>query len=126
SGLTGKLNTIPSATIKASLGGAILRVSLDGSQREIIAHGFRNPYAMCFNALGSLFAWDSDGERVEPLPVYRPCRLFDVGSGRHHGWINTVPGNPFSRPWHWLEVVNPMVEIGRGSPTGVVCYRHRQ
>jgi putative heme-binding domain-containing protein len=126
SGIASKLNTIPSASIKSSLGGAILRVSPDGKQRELIAHGFRNPYALCFNALGSIFAWDSDGERVEHLPGYRPCSLFHVSRGRHHGWVNAVPGNPFSRPWHWIDVVDPMIEIGRGSPTGMVCYRHRQ
>ena len=126
SGISERLNTLPSPQVRQVTGGAILRVSLDGKQREVIAHGFRNPYGMCFNDAGSLFTWDSDGERVQHLPFYAPCRVFDVGRGRHHGWVNAGWQNSWSRPPWWPDVVDRMIEVGRGSPTGIVCYRHRQ
>ncbi|RBP37651.1 putative heme-binding domain-containing protein [Roseimicrobium gellanilyticum] len=126
SGISETLNNIPTAPIRKVTGGAILRVSLDGKQREVIAHGFRNPYDLCFNSVGSLFTWDSDGERVQHLPFYTPCRVFDVGRGRHHGWVNAGWQSSWSRPQWWPDVVDRMIEVGRGSPTGMRCYRHRQ
>lgn len=126
SGISEKHNTIPTAPIDKVIAGAILRVSLDGKQREVIAHGFRNPYDLCFNSLGSLFTWDSDSERVQHLPFYTPCRVFDVGLGRHHGWVNAGWQSSWGRPQWWPDVVDRMIEVGRGSPTGIRSYRHRQ
>ncbi len=126
SGISEKLNTIPQAPIQRVSGGAILRMSLDGKQREVIAHGFRNPYSLCFNAAGALFTWDSDGERVQHLPFYTPCRVFDVGRGRHHGWVNAGWQSSWACPAWWPDVVDRMIEVGRGSPTGMLCYRHHQ
>lgn len=126
SGIAVRHNTSATFLIPEVSAGAILRVSPDGRQREVVAHGFRNPYAICFNASGSLFCWDSDGERIQFLPYYRPCSVFKVGFGGHHGWVNPGWQGGWSRPFHWPDVVDPVMQIGRGSPTGIVCYRHRQ
>jgi putative heme-binding domain-containing protein len=105
--------------------GAVVRFSPDGKTTEVVADGFRNPYDLAFNGRGDLFTVDADGERIHHLPYYTPTRLFDVAQGAHHGWV--MPGwvRSWARPAHWPDNVDRLVEIGRGSPTGVVVYRHR-
>lgn len=105
--------------------GTVLRVSPDGRQSEVIAHGFRNHYDLAFNKHGHLFTFDSDGERDHQLPWYSYCRVFHVRVGGHHGWL---PGHQrsFNRPPCFFDSVDRLVEVDRGSPTGVEVYRHTQ
>ncbi|MBW3541455.1 MAG: c-type cytochrome [Planctomycetes bacterium] len=102
--------------------GTILRLKPDCSSGEVIADGFRNPYDFDFNAQGNLFAWDSDGERDVSLPWYQPTRVFHALPGSHAGWIS----RSWKRPGDFLDMPPVIGAFGRGSPTGVVCYRHRQ
>lgn len=118
--------TTPGSPVKKPNCGAILRFSPDGKQSEIFAHGLRNPYDLDFNVQGHLFTVDSDGERDHHLPWYTPTRLFDVAQGMHHGWVQKGWQRSWSRPAHFFDNVERLVEIGRGSPTGLVVYRHRQ
>jgi putative heme-binding domain-containing protein len=111
--------------VKEPQAGVIVRVSPDGKQREIVAHGFRNPYDIAFGPRGDLFTFDSDGERITHLPYYSPCRIFDVAQGMHHGWVNAGWQSSWARPGYWPDNVSRLHEVGRGSPTGVVVYRHR-
>ena len=106
--------------------GTILRISPDGKQSEVIAHGFRNHYDLAINKHGHLFTFDSDGERDHQLPWYSYCRVFHVRIGGHHGWL--LPGHQrsFNRPPYFFDSVDRLVEIDRGSPTGVEVYRHTQ
>lgn len=106
--------------------GSIVRISPDGKKIEAIADGLRNPYDLAFNQEGRIFTVDSDGERVHYLPYYTPNRLFDIAQGRHHGWV--MPGwvRSWAPPEAWPDVVDRVVNIGRGSPTGVLVYRHRE
>ena len=106
--------------------GAILRFSPDGKRSEVFAHGFRNPYDLAFNGDGRLFTVDSDGERAHHLPWYTPTRLFDVGAGAHHGWLEVGWRKNWARPEYFFDNVERAAELGRGSPTGLACYRHRQ
>ncbi|MCA9271224.1 MAG: PQQ-dependent sugar dehydrogenase, partial [Planctomycetales bacterium] len=106
--------------------GAIVRFSPDFAQSEVFAHGFRNPYDLAFNSHGHLFTVDSDGERDQYLPWYAPTRLFDVQQGAHHGWVQGGWTRSWNRPASFFDNVERLVEIGRGSPTGVECYRHDQ
>ena len=110
--------------VKQPNSGAIVRISPDGKHSQIVAHGFRNPYDLAFNHLGQLFTVDSDGERIHHMPYYAPTRLFDVAQGMHHGWVLPGWGRAWSRPACWPDCVERLVEIGRGSPTGAVVYRH--
>jgi putative membrane-bound dehydrogenase-like protein len=114
----------PQSLVKDPNSGALLRFSPDGKTTEIVAHGFRNPYDLDFNHLGSIFTVDSDGERIYRLPWYTPCRLFDIAPGMHHGWLLPGWGRSWARPAYFPDNVERIVEIGRGSPTGVLCYRH--
>ncbi len=124
-GISEKQINLPSSPVKEVNSGVVVRLSPDGSKHEVVAHGFRNPYDMDFNPFGHMFTVDADGERVHQMPYYTPNRLFDIAQGRHHGWI--LPGwrRSWSRPQSWPDNVQRLLEIGRGSPTGVTVYRHQ-
>jgi len=106
--------------------GAVLRISPDGKNSQVLAHGFRNPYDIAFNAHGHKFTVDADGERDQHLPWYAPNRLFDIAVGQHHGWLLKGWRRSWNRPESYFDNVERLVEVGRGSPTGVAVYRHRQ
>ncbi len=111
--------------VKQPDSGALLRFSPDGNQSEIVAHGFRNPYDFGFNDVGHIFTVDSDGERDHHLPWYAPTRLFDIGEGQHHGWVLQGWTRSWSRPAYFFDSAPRVAELGRGSPTGLVVYRHQ-
>lgn len=109
----------PSSPIKNPQQGFIMRIHPDNHLREIVAHGFRNPYDFDFNSDGQIFAYDSDGERQVSLPWYRPTRLFQVRPGDDAGFV--TPN--WKRPSYFFDMPIQVGELGRGSPTGVECYR---
>ena len=117
--------TAKHSPVREPRSGAILRVSRDGKETQVLAHGFRNPYDIAFSPSGQLFTVDSDGERDHHLPWYAPTRLFDVAIGREHGWLSGGHVASWSRPASWADNVPRAAELGRGSPTGLVCCRHR-
>ncbi|HTM52730.1 MAG TPA: c-type cytochrome [Pirellulales bacterium] len=105
--------------------GAIVRLSRDGKPLDVFAHGFRNPYDLDFDASSRLLTVDSDGERDHHLPWYAPTRLFDVAQGMEHGWLLSGWARGWNRPASFFDSVDRAAEFGRGSPTGLVVYRHR-
>lgn len=126
SGFDKRNMTLPGSPGRPVEAGALLRISSDGRNSEVIAHGFRNPYDFDFNFLGDLFTYDSDGEREFLLPWYVPSRIFHVGQGGHHGWRLSGHLRSWARPDYSPDTVDILARLGRGSPTGVVCYRHYQ
>jgi putative heme-binding domain-containing protein len=116
--------TTPNSPLKMPHMGSLVRMSPDGKHCEVLAHGFRNPYGLGINVHGHFFTVDADGERVHHLPYYAPTRLFDIAQGRHHGWVNAGWQGGWSRPAYFPDSVERLVEIGRGSPTGLCVYRH--
>ena len=117
---------LPTSPIKVPIAGCVLRFRPDLKKCEIVAHGFRNPYAFDFNLEGDLFTFDSDNERCVSLPWYEATRLYHVIEGRHYGWLNPQRAAFWRRPPYFCDVVAPIATLGRGSPTGVACYRHNQ
>jgi putative heme-binding domain-containing protein len=107
-------------------GGALVRLGSSNRPPEVIAHGFRNPYDFDFNEWGDIFTYDSDGEREVFLPWYVPTRIYHVTPAGHHGWRLAGSTRSWPRPGRYVDTVSSLFEIGRGSPTGVACYRHRQ
>ncbi len=97
-------------------GGYICRVQPDGSDIELIAIGFRNEYDIAVSPAGDVFAFDSDMEWDLGLPWYRPTRLVHVVSGADFGWRHGSGKWAASFP----DTSPPVVDIGPGSPTGVV------
>lgn len=112
--------------VASPIAGAIMRISRDGKERQFIAHGFRNPYDFDFNDAGDIITYDSDVERDFLLPWYTPTRMFHVGIAAHHGWQVTGYMRSWSRPDYYPDAVDVLAPVGRGSPTGVVAYRHTQ
>ncbi len=106
--------------------GALLRLAPNDAGSQVIAEGFRNPYDFDFNAQGDLFTYDSDVESDFFLPWYIPTRLYHIAHGGHHGW--RLPGwrRSWNRPDYYADTTAMLTPLGRGSPTGVTCYRHYQ
>lgn len=61
-------------------GGNVFRCGLDGSDLERIATGFWNPFGLCFDPYGRLFAVDNDPDASPP------CRLVHVVPGGDYGF----------------------------------------
>ncbi len=98
-------------------GGWICRTDPDAQRFELIAAGFRNAYDAAFTAHGELFTFDSDMEWDLGLPWYRPARILHVVSGAEFGW-RTGSGN---WPADAFDSLPAAVDVGRASPTGMVC-----
>jgi putative membrane-bound dehydrogenase-like protein len=124
--ITDRLITLPHSPIQHPEAGALLRLTPDCKQCEIIAHGFRNPYDFDFNAAGDLFTYDSDVEREFFLPWYTPTRIYHIAYASHHGWRLPSYLRSWCRRDFYLDTVAILWPVGRGSPTGVACYQHDQ
>ncbi|MCP4774281.1 MAG: heme-binding protein, partial [Planctomycetaceae bacterium] len=106
----------------AAPGGTIVRVSLDGTRKEIVAGGIRNAYDLVFDAWGELFFHDSDMESDMGSNWYRPTMVFHVPDGAEFGWRSG-----WSKfPQYYVDQMPAICETGRGSPTGAVLYQHTQ
>lgn len=109
------------AGVKAP-GGTLVRLSLDGKQREIVAGGIRNAYSFAFNQQGDIFMHDSDMESDEGTSWYRPTQVYHVFAGADFGWRSGWA----KFPAHYPDIVPPIARTGRGSPSGAVVYDHVQ
>lgn len=96
--------------------GWIAKTDKNGETWEIVCTGFRNEYDAAFNRHGELFSYDADMEWDMNLPWYRPTRVNHVISGAEFGWRNG--SNKF--PEYYTDTFGAVVDIGPGSPTGVV------
>jgi putative membrane-bound dehydrogenase-like protein len=103
-------------------GGTVCRIELDGSNWTRIAGGFRNAYDIAFNADGEVFTYDSDMEWDENLPWYRPTRVNHVIPSGDYGWRH----GSGKWPAYYFDSLPTTVDIGRGSPCGVIFYDHDQ
>ncbi|MEO6723457.1 MAG: c-type cytochrome [Ferruginibacter sp.] len=97
-------------------GGWIANINPEGTNWELIASGFRNPFDLAFNDVGDMFTYDSDMEWDFGTPWYRPTRICHVTSGAEFGW------RPGSDKWSpvWPDNLPAILNIGQGSPTNVV------
>lgn len=122
SNVTGSYATLPTSPLKYPESGTVLRLAPDLSGGEVIADGFRNAYDFAFSVAGDMFTFDSDGERDVSLPWYEPTRVFQIVPKAHAGWIS----RSWKRPDAFPDMPPVIGRFDRGSPTGVVCYRHDQ
>jgi putative heme-binding domain-containing protein len=97
-------------------GGYIVKTDPDGKNWELVSIGFRNCYDAAFNKDGELFTFDSDMEWDMNTPWYRPTRVCHVTSGSDFGWRSGTG----KWPTYYPDSLPPVVEIGPGSPTGMV------
>ena len=97
-------------------GGAVFKSDPDAKFVELFALGFRNEYDISFNAEGEMFTFDSDMEWDIGTPWYRPTRIVHVVSGGDYGWRSGAG----KWPAYYPDSLPPTLDIGPGSPTGVV------
>lgn len=121
-GINERYATLPTSPIKQPRAGVLFRLKPDLSAAELVSHGLRNAYDFAFNPQGDLFTYDSDEEREVSLPWYRPTRIFQLLPASDHGWVS----KSWMRPEMTFDTPPVIASFGRGSPTGLVCYRHTQ
>ncbi len=92
------------------------KVSPDGKRFEMISAGMRNHFDIAFNSSGDLFTYDSDMEWDSGTPWYRPTRIYQIVSGGDYGFRESS-GKLLE---YCPDVVPPLVNVGPGSPTGMV------
>lgn len=95
--------------------GYIARMSPDGQDWTLVSSGLRNEYDAAYNRDGELFTYDADMEWDLTLPWYRPTRVCHLTDGAEFGW-RSVSGK---WPEDYPDSLPPVINIGRGSPTGV-------
>jgi putative heme-binding domain-containing protein len=110
--------------VKDPIAGSLLRISPDFKKVEAVCDGFRNAYSFDFNLDGEPFTFDSDNERCVGLPWYEPCRFYHIVPGGNYGWRSPQLSQTWRKPPYFADVVPPICTTGRGSPTGVACYRN--
>lgn len=120
SGVSAAYATLDTSPVKQPESGTLLRLKPDLSGGEIVADGMRNAYDFDFSTDGDVYTFDSDGERDVSLPWYEPTRVFHLTPRSHSGWIS----RSWKRPGSFPEMPPVTASFGRGSPSGVVCYRH--
>ncbi len=97
-------------------GGWVTRFDPQTKKHEIISIGYRNEYDVALNKFGDLFTYDADMEWDMGSPWYRPTRICHVVSGSDFGWRSGTG----KWPAYYEDSLPPTVDIGPGSPTGVV------
>jgi putative membrane-bound dehydrogenase-like protein len=111
-------------------GGMVFRCNPDGSDFEVLAHNFRNNYAVAVDSFGTLWQSDNDddgnrGVRINYVMEYGNYGYRDemTGAGWNSPRTNLEPDVP-SRHWHQNDpgVVPNLLQTGGGSPTGITVY----
>ncbi len=97
-------------------GGCIYEIDPDGKSWELVSMGYRNQFDIAFNRRGDLFTYDADMEWDMNTPWYRPTRVNLASSGSDYGWRNGAGKYPIYYP----DTLPAIVDIGPGSPTGIV------
>ncbi len=125
-GVSGKMITSPNSPISHPVAGALIRFNDDGTEVEVLGDGFRNAYDFDFDCSGFPHTFDSDNERCVGLPWYEQTRFYRILPGSNFGWMNPQYAQTWRKPPYFPDVSAPLATVGRGSPTGCVCYRHTQ
>ncbi len=97
-------------------GGWICNVDPSGKDWNVYSMGYRNQYDIAFNPDGDLFTYDADMEWDFGSPWYRPTRVCHATSGSEFGWRSGTG----KWPTYYEDSLPPTIEIGPGSPTGIV------
>lgn len=98
-------------------GGWVTRFDPETRKQELYSIGYRNQYDLALNKNGDLFTFDADMEWDMGTPWYRPTRINHVVSGSDYGWRS----GSGKWPTYYEDSLPPVVDIGPGSPTGVVA-----
>jgi putative heme-binding domain-containing protein len=108
----------------------VLRCNPDGSNVEVLAQNFRNPYEIAVDSYGTLWQSDNDddgnrGVRINYVMDYGNYGYKDemTGAGWQENRTNIEDSIPL-RHWHLNDpgVVPNLLQTFAGSPTGMVIY----
>ncbi|MDB6068705.1 MAG: Glucose/sorbosone dehydrogenase-like protein [Pedosphaera sp.] len=89
----------PAQVIKGELPctGAVMRMRPDGSNLELVAWGFRNPFGLAFNPEGQLYVTENSYDDRGSRPVWgTPDVLWQVQKGLWYGWPDFAAGIPLN------------------------------
>jgi len=110
--------------------GMAFRCNLDGSDVEVLAHNFRNPYEVAVDSFGTLWQSDNDDDgnrsvRVNYLMEYGNFGYVDEMTGA--GWgarRSNLERDIPDRHWHQNDpgVIPNLLVTGAGAPTGILIY----
>lgn len=101
-------------------GGTIWRLDPATNEWQRIVGGLRNPFEMTFSPDGGLFVYEADMEWDRGLPWYRPTRVLHAIPSGDYGWRTGSGKIAFDA----IDTLPSAADIGRGSPVGMVFYRH--
>ncbi len=110
--------------------GMVLRCNPDGSNVEVLAQNFRNPYEVAVDSYGTLWQSDNDddgnrGVRINYVMDYGNYGYKDemTGAGWQENRTNIEDSIPL-RHWHLNDpgVVPNLLQTYAGSPTGMMVY----
>ena len=97
-------------------GGWVTRLNPKTLKQHLVSMGYRNQYDITLNRFGEMFTYDADMEWDMGSPWYRPTRINHVVSGSDYGWRS----GSGKWPSYYEDSLPPVLDIGPGSPTGVV------
>ncbi|MGB0578481.1 MAG: family 16 glycoside hydrolase [Limisphaerales bacterium] len=98
-------------------GGWVTRLNPKTLKQHLVSIGYRNQYDITLNRFGEMFTYDADMEWDMGSPWYRPTRINHVVSGSDYGWRS----GSGKWPSYYEDSLPPVLDIGPGSPTGVVA-----
>ncbi len=87
---------------------------------KLVSGGLRNAFDMAFSAEGALLVYEADMEWDRGLPWFRPTRVLHAVPSGDYGWRTGSAKLEFDA----VDTLPSVVDIGRGSPVGVVFYEH--
>jgi putative membrane-bound dehydrogenase-like protein len=96
--------------------GTIWRCNLDGTNLELIAHGFRNEYEPCVDSFGTVFVSDNDDDGNQQTRI---CYVMPGGDYGYH-----YPKASAKTHWHEEDpgIVPKVLRTFFGAPTGMCVY----
>lgn len=101
--------------------GSVLRMNPDGSDLEVFANGFRNPYDITFSPDGELFAADNNpstfSKRMQYLP---PEELNHVRQGKYYGFPDYYGRPPQGVTYPGVEA--PITDLYAGVGSAGIAY----
>ncbi|HVU10670.1 MAG TPA: c-type cytochrome, partial [Phototrophicaceae bacterium] len=96
----------------------ILRMNPDGSDLEVFATGFRNPYDLVFSPQGDLFTSDNSPDSLDASLEYLPPEEIDhVQQGKNYGFPNV-----FGFPPPGSDTMPPVVDLPTSSASSGITY----
>ena len=77
--------------------GSVLRLKPDGSDLQLVAWGFRNPFGLAFSPDGQLYVSDNGYDERGSRPVWGTADLlWQVKPGTWYGWPDFSDGEPLT------------------------------